>query len=120
MKRNIAWILILIVDVAYVAWGAMHLLHGVRVYGKHHRCHGLPPWRSLGMVDFARWQHNRIGIGHEIRLDRERHRAVRTHRIPRPRPRLQRSRDHSSFPGRWAATSTNGLIRKGCVEWFFS
>jgi len=23
MKRNIAWILILIVDVAYIAWGAM-------------------------------------------------------------------------------------------------
>ena len=64
------------------------------------------------MVDIARRQHHRTGIGHEVRLDGERHRAIRAHRIPRPRHDLWRSRDHSSVPRSSAATSRNGLTRK--------
>src|SRR4051794_32106187 len=48
------------------------------------------------MVGVARWQHDRTGVGYQVRLDRERHWAVRAHRIPRPRLHLGSPGDHSS------------------------
>lgn len=94
--------------VAFPGIGNQNVSHGGE---ECHRFHGLPLWRSLGMVGVARRQHNRTGVGHEVRLDRERCRAVRAHRIPRLGCRLRRSRRHSALPRSWAATSTNGLTR---------
>ena len=160
--RRFAWVLILIVDLGYIAWGAMaaampdgllgpggkailpagyegysggswsellrtspmtaqysaralpdvrHLQRGVRADGERYRCHGLPPWRSLGMVGVARRQHNRPCVGDHVRLDRERHRAVRAHRIPRPRLHFRSCRRYSALPRSGAAASIDGLTR---------
>src|SRR4030095_15390731 len=142
-RRQIAWLLILIVDVAYVVWGAMaavmpeglagpggkailpagyegysggswsellrtspmtakYMIVLFRTYGIHCVVVGLmgsgiavtafrrreQPWRALGVVGAAGRQHSSIGVGHGVRLDRERHRAVRADGIPWPRPRL--------------------------------
>ena len=86
---------------------ATSALNGLRGLCLALRC--LPPWRSLGMVGVARRQHNRPCVGDQVRLDRERHRAVRAHRIPRPRAHFRSCRCYSSFPRSGAATSIDGL-----------
>ena len=145
MKRRIAWILILIVDVGYIAWGAGaaaspdHLLGPggkailpagyegysggswselagaspliagymtvlFRLYGVYCVLFGLMG-SAIAVTAFRRGDRwawwallvgntVALGVGHDVRQDRERHRAVRADGIPRPRHRLGSARRH--------------------------
>ena len=63
------------------------------------------------MVGAARRQHDRIGVGYEVRLDRKCHRTVRAVGIPRPRHDLWSSCVHSSLPPSRTVRSSSGLTR---------
>ena len=50
-----------------------------------------------------------LGVGDDVRPDRERHRTVRAVGIPRPRPHLRRARRHRAFPCRGTASSIDDV-----------
>jgi hypothetical protein len=52
-----------------------------------------------------------LRVGHELRLDRQRHRAVRADGIPWPRSRLGSARRDSSIPYSATAGSSGWLTR---------
>ncbi len=79
--RRVAWILILIVDVGYIAWGAGaaaspdHLLGpgGKAILPAGYEGYSGGSWSELGT---ARRQHRRPAVSDDVRQDRERHRTV--------------------------------------------
>ncbi len=85
------------------------LQRGVRVDGNRYCCHSLPPRRAVGMVGPAGRKYDRTCVGHEIRLDCERHRPLRAVGISRPRYRLHRACGHSSIPPSGTASAISRL-----------
>ena len=68
----------------------------------------------MGVVGAARRQHGRARVGHEVRLDRERYRAVRADGISRPRHDL---RSAAGIPYRWQPDwSIDAIMPGGTVR----
>jgi threonine dehydrogenase-like Zn-dependent dehydrogenase len=70
---------------------------------------------GLGMVGAACRQHDHVAVGHQVRLDRERHRAVRADGVSRPRSSLGSARNHGSLPCSATARSSVRLRRSALV-----